>query len=97
MRFNGQAFFNVNPGQTGNVSRTLINGPKLFNVDLSLIKNIRFTETMRIQLRAEAFNALNRVNFITGTQFANINSASFGQLTSAFAARQIQFAARFEF
>ena len=52
---------------------------------------------MRVQLRAEAFNLLNNTNFIQNTQFANINSTSFGQITSAFAPREIQFAARFEF
>lgn len=95
--FNGQAFFNVAPGQTGNVARTLISGPKFFNVNAALLKNIRFTESLRIQLRMEAFNLLNNTNLQNNTQFANINSATFGQITSAAAARQIQFAARFEF
>ncbi|MGI8642003.1 MAG: TonB-dependent receptor domain-containing protein [Pyrinomonadaceae bacterium] len=95
--FPGQVFFNVAPGQTGNVARTLINGPRQFNVNLALLKNIRFTESIRVQLRAEAFNAFNNVSFFS-TQFANINSATFGQLTSTSnPARQMQFAARFEF
>lgn len=95
--FNGQAFFNVAPGQTGNIGRTLINGPRFFNINASLLKNIKFTESIRVQLRAEAFNLLNNVNLTNNTQFANINSATFGQITSATAARQMQFAARFEF
>lgn len=95
--FNGQVFFNTAPGQTGNVARTLIDGPKYFNINASLLKNIRFTESMRLQLRAEAFNLLNNTNFQNNTQFANINSVTFGQITSAAAARQMQFAARFEF
>jgi Carboxypeptidase regulatory-like domain/TonB dependent receptor len=98
--FPGQSFFNVNPGQTGNTGRALINGPKFFNVNAALLKSIRFTETMRIQLRAEAFNLLNNVNFnINSTQqLTNINSTSFGQLTAtANAARELQFAIRFEF
>ncbi|MEZ5345363.1 MAG: TonB-dependent receptor [Pyrinomonadaceae bacterium] len=95
--FNGQVFFNVEAGETGSLGRTLISGPKFFNVDLSLIKNIKFTENVRVQLRAEAFNALNHVNFFNNTQFASITSTTFGQITSAAAARQMQFAARFEF
>lgn len=95
--FNGQVFFNVDPGQTGNVTRTLINGPRNFNVNMALLKNVRFTESMRVQLRMEAFNVFNTVNFFNNTQLANINSATFGQITSAGAARQLQFAARFEF
>jgi hypothetical protein len=95
--FAGQVFFNVDPGQTGNIGRALIDGPGYFNVNMALLKNIRFTETMRVQLRAEAFNVFNNVNFIQNTQFANINSASFGQITSAFGPREMQFALRFEF
>lgn len=93
---NGQVFFNVNPGQTGNLGRTVVNGPKYFNVNAAILKSIRFTETMRLQLRAEAFNLLNNVNFIPNAQFANINSTAFGQITSAYGPREIQFAARFE-
>ena len=95
--FAGQVFFNVAPGQTGNVARTLINGPRQFNVNAALLKNITFTESIRIQLRMEAFNLFNNVNFFNNTQFANINSPVFGQITQAGDARQIQFAARFEF
>jgi hypothetical protein len=95
--FAGQAFFNVNPGQTGNLGRTLLDGPKYFNINAALLKNIRFGERMRVQLRAEAFNLLNNVNFVQNTQFANINSTAFGQITSDYGPRQMQFAARFEF
>ncbi|QYO65754.1 cytochrome c oxidase subunit II [Leptolyngbya sp. 7M] len=94
--FPGQVFFNTNPGQTGNLGRTIVNGPRYFNIDMALLKSIQFRERMRVQLRLEAFNVLNNVNFIQNTQFANINSTTFGQITSAFAPRQIQWAARFE-
>lgn len=95
--FAGQVFFNVQPGQTGNIGRTLIDGPGYFNVNMALLKNIRFTETLRLQLRAEAFNVFNTVNFFQNTQFANINANNFGQITGSFGAREMQFAARFEF
>lgn len=95
--FAGQVFFNNAPGQTGNIGRMLIDGPGYFNVNMALLKNIRFTETMRLQLRAEAFNVLNNVNFAQNTQLANINSTTFGQITGAFGPREMQFAARFEF
>ncbi|MDH3493769.1 MAG: TonB-dependent receptor [Acidobacteriota bacterium] len=95
--FAGQAFFNVNPGQTGNMGRTLIDGPGYFNINSALLKNIRFGETMKLQLRAEAFNLLNNVNFVQNTQLANINSTSFGQITNDTGPRQMQFAVRFEF
>jgi hypothetical protein len=95
--FAGQAFFNVQPGQTGNMARAIFDGPSYFNINAALLKNIRFSETMRVQLRMEAFNLLNNVNLVQNTTFANINSTSFGQITGEFGPRQIQFAARFEF
>ncbi len=103
--FSGQEFFNVDPGQTGNMGRMIFNGPKFFNINAALLKNIRFTETMRVQLRAEAFNLLNNVNFNLNAaqQLTNINSTSFGQLTAVrtgvtpTGAREMQFAIRFEF
>ncbi len=97
--FPGQVFFNVEPGQTGNLGRFLVNGPKNFNINTALLKNIAFkTESpMRLQLRIEAFNLLNNVNFNANAQIPSINSTAFGRITSAAAARTLQFAARFEF
>lgn len=95
--FSGQAFFNVEAGTTGNVARTLINGPRYHNINAALLKNIYFNETMRLQIRAEAFNLLNKTVFFNNTQFASITSSTFGQITSAAASRQVQFALRFEF
>ena len=87
------------PGQTGNTPRAVINSPKFFNIDMALLKNIRFSEAMRVQLRAEAFNVLNNVNFqppVAG-QLQLITATNFGQLTGTAPARTLQFAARFEF
>jgi hypothetical protein len=100
--FPGQVFFNVPPGQTGNLERAFINGPFFLNWDASLIKNIRITENTRFQIRVEAFNVLNRANFFA-SQLGNlnINSTNFGRMTSTFtssgAQRVLQFAGRFEF
>ena len=95
--FEGQVFFNVEPGQTGTLPRAIVNGPSTFNINAALLKNFAFTERTRLQLRVEAFNLLNNVNFFNNTQLASINSSTFGQITSAGAARTVQFAARFEF
>jgi hypothetical protein len=103
--FNGQVFFNTQPGQTGNIGRALIDGPKFFNLNMAALKNIRFTESMRLQLRMEVFNVVNNVNFniSAAQQLANINSTTFGQITAVSTsvtpsgARELQFAARFEF
>ncbi len=97
--FAGQVFFNPNPGQTGNAPRAVFNSPKFFNVDMALLKNIRFGESTRLQLRAEAFNLLNNVNFTppAAGQRQLITSSTFGQITGTTPARTLQFAARFEF
>jgi hypothetical protein len=103
--FPGQVFFNVAPGQTGNMERNFVNSPNFMDWDASIIKNIRLTETVRFQIRAEAFNVLNRANFVlsgTNPQFtqANINANTFGRIvatptTTTGSPRVIQFAGRF--
>ncbi len=95
--FAGQVFFNVPAGSTSGIGRTLINGPRTYNVNTAVLKNIRFGETIRVQLRGEAFNLFNNTNFFNNTQFSNIRSTTFGQITSSGAARILQFAFRFEF
>lgn len=98
--FSGQVFFNNEPGTTGNLRRTAIDGPGFFNINASLLKNIRFSESIRVQLRAEAFNLLNNTNYTFATaaeQTPGINSTIFGQITAAGAPRTLQFAFRFEF
>jgi hypothetical protein len=97
--FAGQVFFPNAPGSTGNLSRNFINGPIYVNWDAGLLKNINITENTRLQLRGEVFNVLNRANFFTPD--LDINSTSFGRLTSAatsnYQPRIVQFGARFEF
>lgn len=95
--FAGQVFFNVPPGQTGTLPRSIVDMPNYWNLDASLIKNVRISETTKLQLRMEAFNAFNNVNFFPAGQFLDITSTNFGRLTQSSGARVMQFAARFEF
>ena len=92
-----QVFFNVGPGELGSLPRAFLNGPRYWNANMGLMKNFMFTETLKLQLRAEAFNVFNNVNFQNNTQYATITSTSFGQITSAASPRIMQFAFRFEF
>lgn len=94
--FAGQVFFNADPGRVGNLGRFSINGPIYVNLDASLVKNFSLTERVRLQLRLEGFNILNRTNFFVG-QTQNINSAAFGQITSTFGARVFQIGGRIDF
>lgn len=96
--FPGQVFFPNAPGSTGNLQRNFLNGPVYVNWDAGLLKNIRITETTRLQLRGEVFNVMNHANFFSGN--LDVGSTSFGRITSAgnaYAPRIVQFGARFEF
>ena len=85
--------FDNNPGTSG---RGVILGPSTSRVDFTLVKNIRFTESLRLQLRGEAFNVLNTTNFRTLS--LNVTSTDFGAVTAPTRdARQLQFAAKFYF
>lgn len=99
--FPGQVFFRNAPGTTSSLARGFFNGPWYYNWDAGLIKNIAFNERMRLQLRAEAFNVLNRTNFFIAdnSNIFDIDSTTFGQIqpTSNFGPRIMQFAVRFEF
>ena len=84
-------------------SRNNLRGPGYFNVDLGLAKKFPITERWNIQLRADAFNAFNHASFgLPGGggngAGADINSGSFGQITStASTARVVQVSARIDF
>jgi hypothetical protein len=95
--FPGQVFFHVPGGQTGNMARNAFHGPIYFNWDASIIKNIRISENVRFQIRGEAFNVLNRANFVIPGQFANVASSTFGRMTGSFTPRIVQFVGRIEF
>ena len=95
--FPGQVFFFNEAGSTGNLPRNFMNGLPYLNWDAGLAKNFRFGETMRLQLRAEAFNVLNnQVPFYSAD--LNVNSTSFGRITDTYnTPRILQFGARFDF
>jgi hypothetical protein len=67
----------------------------MFNVNLSMVKRFEVTEGSAIDLRFEAFNAFNTVNFSNPN--TNFGTAAFGSITSAGDARQIQIAVRYRF
>jgi hypothetical protein len=103
--FNTDAFVNPPNFELGDVGRTVPDArtPGVFNIDLSLLKQVTLRGRMKLQLRAEAFNVTNHVNlmapnttFQPGADGRNVNS-SFGRITSARDARILQFGARLVF
>lgn len=89
--FNPAAFVDAPQFTFGNVGRFLPDNPSapLYNWDLSILKNFPVTESIRMQFRAELFNAFNLTTFRDpATTFGQPN---FGVVTAAGPARIIQF------
>ncbi|HET8550477.1 MAG TPA: TonB-dependent receptor, partial [Bryobacteraceae bacterium] len=93
--FNTAAFATNAPGTFGNVGRNIMHGPGNATLDLGLVKMFPIRESLRLQFRGEAFNALNRVNL--GNPNTNASSEQFGQITSAGAPRVLQLALKLVF
>ncbi len=77
-----EIFFNPNAGTLGTLQRRMFSGPWTFDVDMNLKKSLVIREGMRLEVRMDAFNALNHTTFWAGDQ--NINSTTFGQVASIF-------------
>jgi outer membrane receptor protein involved in Fe transport len=63
--------------------RDYFHTPGVFNLDLGMYKSVRFTERMSLQLRLEAFNALNHSNLYVNTGSAYIYGGS-GFITASY-------------
>lgn len=93
--FNTSLFSHEAVGQLGDSNRRYFHGPGLNNWDLALLKDLRLTESKRLEFRAEFFNVYNHAQF--GLPQGNILNSSFGFVTSANPARIGQLAAKFYF
>lgn len=91
-----KAFTDQQPGLTG--TRALVRLAGFVNFDMSLAKSFTmpWKESHRIQLRGEAFNVFNHVNFFNPS-LALSAPATFGEYRDASAPRVMQFALRYEF
>ncbi|MBV9242704.1 MAG: hypothetical protein JO314_11920, partial [Acidobacteria bacterium] len=93
----------------GDVSRSTMTGPIFNQLNLSAFKNIRIGERVKMQIRAEAINALNhpQPGFGTGSGSAiptlnltnaGVRNTEFGENTDLTLARRVlQFALRITF
>jgi hypothetical protein len=99
--FNPNAFALPAAGTYGNVGRGTLLGPGLADLDLSIFKDIAFTEQVKLQFRSEFFNALNHANFGTPNAIVFSSgqiSSTAGLITStATTSRQIQFSMKLTF
>lgn len=113
--FNPAAFIDPPDYSFGNVPRAYspVRGPAQVNFDMSLFKTAHIRERTQLELRVEAFNALNRTNlqnpnttFTAGSPANPANpyaeggantNSSFGVVTAANAARTVQLGAKLRF
>lgn len=94
--YNPCAFQAAPAGTFGNAPRYFSNlrRPPYYDSDISLSKWTNLTESLRMQFRAEFFNAFNHVNLGPPTN-TTPGTPSAGSIVYADIARQIQFAAKF--
>jgi Carboxypeptidase regulatory-like domain/TonB dependent receptor len=98
--FNTSVFAPNAIGTFGNISKSILLGPGLFDTDLAMVKDTPITERITMQFRAEFFNVFNNVNFAAPGN--TLGTASFGAITSTSGAsnggqRILQFALKLLF
>ena len=82
-------------GTLGNVGVGSIAGPGTWQFDAALSRTFQLRETQKLEFRAEAFNITNSLRMDNPT--TNLNSNTFGQVTSVKDPRIMQFALKYVF
>jgi len=92
---NRDAFAQPVAGAFGTAPRNYVVRPAFWNIDMAISKLIPFG-ARRVELRLETFNVLNHFNW--GDPVANLNSATFGRITTqAGDPRILQFGVKYDF
>jgi hypothetical protein len=95
---NPDAFTINSPGVWGNAQRNSLTGPHFWNADLAFSRNINMAAGRRFELRVEAFNLFDTVNWRNPSFSAGSSSANNGHITNTTgSARIMQFALKFNF
>jgi hypothetical protein len=107
---NGNSYFNTSLynwpalGTIGNSGRRAFSGPGIDNYDLTVGKDVRFTESKHLELRLDAFNVFNHTQFAGASavdgnysDYSTNSSSTFGKAVSAASPRLLQTAARIVF
>jgi hypothetical protein len=74
------AYENPLPGQLGSLGIGTMTGPRIFDIDVNLIKRFRIKERFVAQIGATAQNFTNTENFAAPA--TNIDLATFGHITA---------------
>ena len=93
--FNPAAFVPPELGTLGNMGIGSIAGPGTWQFDAALSRTFQLRENQKMEFRAEAFNVTN--SFRMNAPTTNLNSNTFGQVTSAQDPRIMQFALKYIF
>jgi Carboxypeptidase regulatory-like domain/TonB dependent receptor len=95
--FNPAAFSEPQqPYRQGTAGRNSLRGPRLWESDLSLSKNLLSRERLKLDLRADAFNVFNHPNLALPNSTIDVSGA--GQITAIqVPMRQMQFGLHFGF
>jgi hypothetical protein len=93
--FDPSSFAAPGPNRFGNAGRNSLRGPGFINYDMSVVRNFRMFERVRLELRGEAYNLTNTPRW--GNPTNNVNNAAFGQILSASGERELQVAMRLTF
>ena len=83
-----------NPIRPGNLGNSALRGPSFWVLNLAGGKSFPLGERVRLQFRADFFNAPNYTPYTSLT--TSINSATFGRFTAQAPPRQVQLNARLE-
>ena len=95
VRSNGHYWFDTScfakpaPNYFGNSAPNIITGPGVNNWDIGAGKLIAIHESVGLQFRADAFNALNHAQFLNPD--SNMADTNFGKITTVGPSREFQF------
>jgi hypothetical protein len=105
--FDPLAFRAVTDVRFGNSGRNIVRGPGVFNLDGSVFRNFKVTESTGFELRMEMFGVTNTPQFanpaatvsnMTLNGDGSVRALNgYSEITSATGERQIRFAAKFTF
>jgi hypothetical protein len=102
---NGNAFGKPGDGTFGSLGINNLVGPNYFDTDLALTRRFPVREHQYVEIRFEAFNIQNRVNFLNpsnpglvgNASGSALNSSNFGKILSDVSPRIMQFAIKYAF
>ena len=89
------AFRTASTTALGNAGVGMLQGPGLYLWDLTIRKEFKLTERVRLRMEGNSFNMMNHPNF--RSLDVTTSNTSFGTVSASGPARNIQFAAKLNF